>query len=254
MKMSIVLAAGLVMSMGAAFAQESKPATPTKPTTPTTTPTTTPATTPAVPGVTTAKTAPKQPEAPADWSKMSPEDMMKAWEAANPITPEHQKLAMDLVGEWNATTTCWMTPGGEPTTSTGKAKFTAVPGMQLRWISLDYTGEMMGKPFKGAGFFGYNSTTGKYESVWMDSFSNGMFTETGTKDSTGSYEWKGTCVDPMSKQPKSTRSTWTFKDPSTLVCSMFENGPDGKEFKSFEITYARITAKKELPAVPPASR
>jgi hypothetical protein len=229
---SVCAAAGLAMT---ALAQESKPKQPVTP----------------KPADTKAPAHAPAAAQPVDPTKMTPEDMMKAWEAANPITPEATKLAMDLAGEWNAECVCTMFPGATPNKSNGKAKFLAVNGMQMRFVSQEFQGEFLGKKFNGMGYMGWNPTTSKYESVWFDSTTNGFMFQTGTKDGSGAIDWTGTITDPMTKQTKKTHSKTIFKDHNTMTFEMFDVDEQGKEFKCMEISYTRVTAAKEVPAKAP---
>jgi hypothetical protein len=109
--------------------------------------------------------------------------MMKKWmEAATPGEP-HKKLN-DAVGTWQTTMRSWVNgPDAEPTVSKGTAEVKWVLGG--RFLQQDMKGEMMGMPFNGLGFTGYDNINKKYVSVWMDNSSTGLYTTEGTMDKEG---------------------------------------------------------------------
>lgn len=191
----------------------------------------------------------KQPTAPAkDPSQMTQDEMLKMIAEKNPVTEEHHKLAMQLAGEWTVECSFTPAPGAPATKSTGKAWFTAMPGMQTRWVTQKFEGEFLGKKFNGFGLLGYNTTTNKYESVWVDSMANSMMKDEGTKDGSNVLDFKGTYTCCLTGENKTSHSRYTFNGPNSFTYEMFDQDENGKEFKSFTITYTRIAPPKDLPA------
>lgn len=111
------------------------------------------------------------------------EAMMKKWmEAATPGAP-HKKLN-DMVGTWQATIRSWMNGAdGEPAVSNGTSEVKWVLGG--RFLQQDVKGEMMGMPFSGIGFTGYDNINKKYVGFWIDNSSTGMYPTEGTLDKEG---------------------------------------------------------------------
>ncbi|MFO0856731.1 MAG: DUF1579 domain-containing protein [Phycisphaerales bacterium] len=173
----------------------------------------------------------------------SKSDPMKEWIKANMPGKNHAFLLGNMLGEWEAKSQFWMQPNSQPQSSTGTCVCTQQ--MTGRFVQMEHTGEMMGMPFKGLGYFGYDNATEKFQNVWMDSSSTGMMMSIGSKEGDNKLTWTGSYTDPMSKQLKTSRSTTTFTDRNTMVFEMFETWTDGTEFKTLEITYTRKPGTRE---------
>jgi hypothetical protein len=154
---------------------------------------------------------------------------MKAWEALGATGPEHAKM-LKTVGTWNCECKAWMMPGAEPMLSKGKAVRTEALGG--RFIREDFEGDMMGQPFKGFAYNGFNNATKKYELVWLDSMSTGMMFMSGTE-----AELKGSFFGPGGIEVKS-RATIKEISPDQMVMEMYNNMGTG-EMKCMEMTYTR---------------
>src|SRR5678815_2151756 len=109
-------------------------------------------------------------------------EMMKKAEEASTPGAEHKKLE-PFVGEWNAEVKMWMAPDAPPTVSKGTAKSAWI--LNGRFVQEDFTGEMMGKPFKGMSLTGYDNVRQKYRSVWVDDMSTTIVTSEGDADPAG---------------------------------------------------------------------
>jgi hypothetical protein len=101
------------------------------------------------------------------------EEMMKKAEAACIPGPAHKALE-PLVGDWNAEVKMWMAPEAPPSITKGKAKSTWT--LKDRFLQQEFSGEFMGKPFRGISFTGYDNIREKYRSVWIDDMSTTMVT------------------------------------------------------------------------------
>lgn len=189
-----------------------------------------------------AATAPRQPDAakpamtPPTEGMPSMENMMKMWEDANK-TGEHHKHLNTMAGDWTTAAKFWMAPGAPPETSAGTAKNTWV--LDNRYLQQEYSGDMMGKPFRGMGHLAYNNGTQKYESTWLDSMSTGIMFSSGTCSADGkTMTFACTYTCPMRGEIAS-RQILRVVGPDQYVFEMHEPGPDGKEYKHGEITYNR---------------
>jgi hypothetical protein len=110
------------------------------------------------------------------------EEMMKKAEAACTPGAAHQALE-PLVGDWTAEVKCWMASGAPPTITQGTAQCTwALKG---RFVQQEFSGEFLGKPFRGIGFTGYDNVRQQYRSVWIDDMSTTMVTSEGEADPAG---------------------------------------------------------------------
>jgi hypothetical protein len=161
------------------------------------------------------------------------EAAMKAWMESAKAGPSHKMLA-DMAGTWEVNATSYDNPKS-PTTSKGSAVKTMM--MDGRFLKEELTGEMMGMPFNGFGITGFNNTTRKFETIWLDSM--------GTMIMTGSGEGEnGTCtvlmdfVDPMSKQKMTAKGVTKVVDANKHVYTMYLM-VGGKEMKTMEAEYIR---------------
>jgi hypothetical protein len=124
-----------------------------------------------------AQDKPKTGEAP---KAPSPEEMMKAWTAAATPGEAHKKLE-PIVGSFDVKTTSWMAPGKPPEETVGTSESKWVLGN--RFVEENVTGTMMGQPFSGVGYTGYDNYKKKYVGAWMDSM--GTAWRTGRNMSSG---------------------------------------------------------------------
>lgn len=167
---------------------------------------------------------------------MTPEMMAKWAEMASPN--EHHKALEGMIGTWSASTRWWPAPGAEPMASTGTCTNSWVLGG--RWVRTDYTGEMMGRPFEGIGYMGYDNFKKKYISTWMDNMSTAVLIAEGEmKD--------GVCTltaefdDVITGEKKSMREVFKVIDEDRHVMEMYGPAPDGTEFKMMVIEYTRTS-------------
>ena len=177
------------------------------------------------------KPAPKAAAAPTE------EAMMKAWAAyATPGEP-HARLAK-LAGSWTTKTKSWMDPAKPPEETTGTCEFRSVLGG--RYLEQRFEGTMMGQPFSGIGFTGYDNVKRKYDSFWIDSSGTGMMVMTGAPDPAGKKTvYTGSMLDPLTKKPVAMKAIETKVDDDNVQFDMWAAGPDGKMAKVMEMTYTR---------------
>lgn len=165
------------------------------------------------------------------------EQMMKAG------TPgEMHQWMSKFAGTWDAEVKMWMDPSQPPSESKGTMTTEMMFGG--RYMHSTYKGEFsmgegMKMPFEGVACMGYNNTTKKFESSWVDSMSTAMMTMSGTlDDSKKTLTMTGECTCPMTEKPCGMREvmTWTGDDKYTMT---MYNSMDGKETKCMEIAYTR---------------
>ena len=163
--------------------------------------------------------------------------MMEAW--AKYATPGegHRSLA-GMVGTWDAEVTSWMTPGQPPVTSKGTSENRMVLGG--RWVESKFTSEMMGQPFEGLGYTGYDNYKKKYVGTWADNMSTAVMVSEGTFDAAGKVmtSWS-TMDDPTTGKASKVKMVTTLVDPDHHLFEMWAPGPDGKDYKNMEIHYRR---------------
>lgn len=180
-----------------------------------------------------AEKAAKKPAQPA----MDEKAMMEAW--AKYATPgdAHKKLA-GAEGSWTVKVKQWMAPGAPPTETDGTSEMKMILGG--RYLQQTYEGTMMGQPFTGMGYTGYDNFRKKYVETWMDSSGTSILMMTGTMDAAGKTmtSW-GTMDDVMTGKKIKIKSTWTMDDADHSAFAMWGSGPDGKMGKMMEIAYSR---------------
>lgn len=179
-----------------------------------------------------AEEAPQQPP-------MSPEEqaMMERWTAFMTPGAAH-KLLDSRVGTWDFTVKMWMAPGAPPDESKGTSETRWIMGG--RYIEDVTLGEFQGQPFEGRGITGYDNLKKKYVSLWFDSMGTGLMTGEGTYDAASkTFHYLSTGSDPMTGTTKTVRLVDKILGPDSFINEMYDTGPDGKEFKSMEITYTR---------------
>ncbi len=164
--------------------------------------------------------------------------MMEAMtKAATPGEP-HKMLA-HMAGSWDAKVTMWMMPGTDPIVSTAVAENKVIMGG--RYVEQRFKGNMMGMPFEGIGYTGYDNIKKQYFGTWMDSMSTGFMVGTSTGGDAKSMTYKGTMPDPMTGQDAPFEQKVTFIDADHSNFEMWTPGPDGKMLKMMEIAYSRRT-------------
>jgi len=149
----------------------------------------------------------------------------------------HRKLDV-FAGVWAARVSFWMDPSLPPETSEGT--FEQKWMFDGRFLQQTYRGELMGKPFSGLGYLGYDNYLKKYISTWMDSAGTTIYTRTGRFDSEGkTLTLTGEVDDYVRGRTVAVRDRMTVVSPSELVYETWEPGPDGQDFKVLEVRYTR---------------
>ena len=123
----------------------------------------------------------------------------------------------------------WWGPG-EPSISTGKMTNTfQVNGLYLHQ---EYKGDQTEGPFpnfEGRGYWGFNTTSGKYEGFWIDTASTQMANETGSVDETGKV-WEMTSEFQMPGGPlMQKRAVFTVIDDNAHLMESFVTVPVRKK-------------------------
>ena len=153
---------------------------------------------------------------------------------------EAHKRFEPFVGTFTATVKLWMGPG-EPHVSTGVMHNSYdLGGRFLQQVFKGDPGEGPFPNFEGRGFWGYNTTSKKYEGFWIDTASTAIQTEAGDVDDAGKvWTMVGTTIDPHSGKTIEKRSITTVKDNDHHSMEMFFTTADGTEANGMEIQYVR---------------
>ncbi len=213
-----LVAVGMLALLPAALAQEKKPEAPKSP----------------------AKPDEKKGDEKPGMPEMTPEQMaeMEAWMKAAMPGPEHKNLEY-MVGKWNVTGKWWddKAPDQPPHDTAGT--MTTEWFNDNRFTKYEYKGDMMGMPFTGWGYSGYDNIEKKYISIWMDSMGTGIHKNSGTYDAaTKTFTFTGEMKDPMGKTIQ-TRETIKVTSNDEHVMTFYHTRADGKELKMGELTFKR---------------
>lgn len=152
---------------------------------------------------------------------------------------EPHKILESLAGQWTYTTKWWMSADAAPEESQGTSENTMILGG--RFLKQDVQGLSMGQPFEGIGIVGYDNIKGEYSSIWIDSMMTGIMSAAGQYDAaTKTLTETGSLSCPVTgEKHKPFRGELKIIDNDHYAYSMYSMGPDGQEFKGFEITYTR---------------
>ncbi len=165
--------------------------------------------------------------------EMTPEMMAKWQEVASP--GERHAMLNDLVGNWTQKVTMWMAPGAPPleTASTSSAEMS----LDGRWLVEYYDGDMMGMPFHGVNWLGYDNYRGEYVAIWMDNMSTAPMISRGSYDpATKAITMRGTTDDFMNdKRDVPYRTVTRPGEGGAMVYEMYMPGPDGQEFLTMRV-------------------
>ncbi len=162
---------------------------------------------------------------------------LERWKTLAAAGPDH-KVLEKLVGTWTTVSRFWIDRSDVPQESRGECVHKMILGR--RYLQLDCTGELLGTPFSGLGFVGYDNYRKQYVSAWMDNASTMMLCGTGSWNATEkTYSEVGDYQDPLTGTTRKFRNTIKVVDADTLLMESHSTGPDGKEVKDMEVTYTR---------------
>jgi hypothetical protein len=173
----------------------------------------------------------------ADKKQPSPEEMMVLWEKYGTPGKEHE-IFKSIEGKFDVDVTMQMPGVPTPMKSTGTSDNKLIFGG--RYLHGDYSGEMMGKPFKGAGLWAYDKIKEKYISLWIDDMSTMVMSAEGTADSSGKViTVTGKCHDPVEKKEVTMRSVLRVTDKDHHTYESFQSSDGQPETKVVTINYTR---------------
>lgn len=160
---------------------------------------------------------------------------MAAWTELGTPGPEHAELGK-AVGTWTCEAKSWMAPGAEPFVDRGRATFSMVLGDRI--LKQEFEGAMAGTPYTGLGFTAFDKATRRYQSIWMDSTSTGIFMMSSTRKlGDEAWEYRGSFYGPGGVEVP-TRAIMRKTGDDEQVMEMYHDMGRG-ETKSMELTYRR---------------
>jgi len=150
----------------------------------------------------------------------------------------HHKAFEKRVGEWDAVIKLWAGgPGSEPMESQGKCTYELV--LDGRFLKQQMEGTIMGMPFVGMGVSGFDKTSGKHTSYWIDSMgTQSVYSEGECSDNCMIESYHFTTTDPVMKTESEVRMVVNTKDANNHVFEWYMK--IGEEYvKTMEIVYTR---------------
>ncbi len=163
--------------------------------------------------------------------------MMKDMQDKSAPGKEHEALK-PLAGTFTCTSKFYMDPSQPPFESSGSMERKWMMGG--RYLSEEFKGTMGGTVFEGFGITGYDKIQKQYHAYWIDNVGSGTWTQIGTADATGkSFTFTGENFDPMTMSKKKGKAVTEVVNNDKHVMKMYETGPDGKEFMTFEMSCTR---------------
>jgi hypothetical protein len=169
-------------------------------------------------------------------STPSPQDFQAFMEMNKP--GEHHAHLKRLVGTFDVESEMIMAPGAPPQKTKGVQKSEMV--LDGRYLHGDYSGDMMGMPFRGMSLMGYDNHKKKYFNAWIDSMSTGLVTFDGTCDKDGKvFTFTGEYDDPMTQRKTKVRHVTRVLSADKHTFEWFDTLENGKEHRSMFITYTR---------------
>ncbi|HSD64085.1 MAG TPA: DUF1579 domain-containing protein [Ignavibacteriaceae bacterium] len=162
--------------------------------------------------------------------------MMKAWQEYMTPGPMHEMLAKG-VGKWTGNIKMWEDPSKPPTESQGTSEIKSILGG--RYFEGTNSGTFNGMEMNGKEILGYDNAKKKFFSTWIDNFGTGIMYVEGTYDeSTNTFTYNGSTVDPLSGKEVPVLETVKIIDNDHHHMEMFMTD-NGQQFKIMEIDYTR---------------
>jgi hypothetical protein len=113
--------------------------------------------------------------------------------------------------------------------------------MDGRYQVSEFSGEMMGSPFKGVSTTGYDNHKKVFFSTWIDNMGTGVMTMEGPWDAASkTMTLNGKYINPANGMDCEMKETFQLVDDNNQLMEMY--GPDqmtGKQYKTMQIKFTR---------------
>lgn len=151
---------------------------------------------------------------------------------------EGQKKLEFLVGTFDVKVRVWLDPSKPPVESTATSVATWVLGN--RYVQQMLSGYIMGKPWSGIGYAGFDNISKRYVATYMDTGSTGMEWYTGTMDPDGKLaKMTATIHDAITLKPTKAEMRLSIAANGDHVTELWQQDPTGKMVKVMELQYTR---------------
>jgi hypothetical protein len=158
---------------------------------------------------------------------------------------EGQKFLERFVGNWEVVKTFYPR-SGDPVRVQGDCRQTMIHGG--RFLQSDFVFHPDGKDVTGQGLIGYETTSGRFTSIWTDARSTRM----SIRQSEDKFNGKeivliGQSLDPQPKEGRRSRTVTVLEEEGRkIVHRQFAATQDGKERLVMELV---LTRKAEAPRI-----
>jgi hypothetical protein len=152
---------------------------------------------------------------------------------------DHHARLMALAGSYQGQITTYLDPAAAPERSEGELHATALFGG--RWLRLEQSGTVMGKPHAGEMLLGFHRDAAQFESCWVDSFHTGsaMMLATGPARADGVIAVTGSYAAGAER--------WGWRTElhvgAELVVRCVNIAPGGEEHPAIEARWTRLAAR-----------
>jgi hypothetical protein len=152
---------------------------------------------------------------------------------------EHHARLMALFGSYRGQISTYLDPAAAPERSLGELHVTPLFGG--RWLRLEQSGTVMGKPHAGEMLLGYHRDAAQFESCWVDSFHTGsaMMFSTGDVRADGVIAVTGSYI--------ASRERWGWRTELHLGEELFVRAvnisPAGEESLAIEARWTCLSTR-----------
>jgi len=163
---------------------------------------------------------------------------MKRW--MDSCTPgENHKWLAPMIGKWKTKFTMWMAPD-QPMTSEGTAEFSWV--FEDKWVESKWSGVMMGMPYAGRSWMGYDNFKKKFVSTRIDNMATAIYPCEGflTQDKKTLILY-GPLDEPMTgEHDKTVKYVWRVLGPDKLLLEVHDLAIGEENTRVVEVAYERV--------------
>ena len=172
-------------------------------------------------------------------AKKAPSEAAIAAALEKAMTPgPAQKKLQFMVGTFDVKIRTWPTPTDPPIEDTAVMVADWVLGG--RYIQMMLSGTVVGQPYSGIGYAGFDNTLQKYVSTFMDTGSTGMEWYTGGFDASGTKAvLKASVANPVTGKPSPLEMRLTVDAAGNHVTELWGMGLGTTMFRLMELTYTK---------------
>jgi hypothetical protein len=146
-----------------------------------------------------------------------------------------------MVGTFDVAIRVWLDPSEPPITATATSIATWVLGK--RYMQQMLAGNVMGEPWSGIGYAGFDNVSQQYVATYMDSASTGMLWFTGTLDAAaGAARMTATTHDEVTGEPVPVEMRVSIAPNGDHTTEIWQGDSTGAMSKVLELQYTRTAS------------